>query len=359
MSTKRALISEIFEMLKESEEKYKKIFESSNLAIILVDERGRIIEANPYARRLAGNVIGKNIKSVAGRKWLNAVTKSVNEDAIVEFEDEVSDRYFRVVVTPLHISNRRHALIICDDVTELIFYQRLLKTLLNIERRILFEKDVSKIFEFARMSLIEEMNYEDVLIGEVYGDFVEFFMGYSKSVNYKDAKMKCVEVCIKTKRPVVANTEKSRVCKNCKFKKDERIVFVFPVSGENSKEYIFMILSDREPREAEVDLLLTTMDSLSFKITALRHEKERDEALEAVLENIRIYSEVVDNVRNHITAIKGLVEFREELKKKFGDRIYDIMLERVEKINELLREIDEKWYKLEKLIEKITPSSRE
>lgn len=86
-------------------------------------------------------------------------------------------------------------------------------------------------------------------------------------------------------------------------------------------------------------------------------EEEKEEALKAVLESIKIYSELVDQIRNYITVIKGLVEYKEDFLRKFGEKFYEIIAERADMIDELLKEIDKDWVELEKLIEKITPPS--
>ncbi len=354
MPTEKALLKEVIELLRESEEKYRRIFENSNLAIILVDKDGTIREANAMAEKIFGKILGKNVRRLSERVF-SAINKSIYEDSLIEFEEKSLNRYLKVLVAPVEIGGKPEAIVICDDITDLVTYQRILKSLLEVERKILLEKDVKKIFEFAEKVLVKNIGYERLLVAEIDKEKLKF--PKITITNYKEIGMKCVEAVLKTGKPVVANTEKSKSCKSCKFAEDKGFVtMVFPVFGGDQK-YMLFILSKREPSDEEVDLLLTTTESISFKIKALKMEKEKEEALKAVLESVRIYSELIDQIRNHITVIKGLVEYKEDLLKKFGEKFYEIIAERAEMTNELLKEIDKDWVELEKLIEKITPPS--
>ncbi len=354
MPTEKALLKEVIELLRESEEKYRRIFENSNLAIILVDRSGTVREANSKAEEIFGKLMGKNIRRVSERMF-SAVNRSIYEDSLVEFEEKILDKYLKVLVAPVEIGGKTEALIICDDVTELLTYQKFLRALLEVERRVLLERNVDKIFEFAEKLLIKNIGYEKFIVAKLSKEKLK--MPDGDVVDYREVGMKCVSTVIETKKPVVANTERSKVCKSCKFEEDKGMVtMLFPIfAGEEN--YLMFILSKREPSSEEVDLLLTTTESIAFKIKALRVEEEREEALKAVLESMRIYSELIDQVRNHITVIKGLVEYKDDLLKKFGDKFYEIIAERAEMTNELLKEIDKDWAELEKLIEKITPPS--
>ncbi|ADC65871.1 putative PAS/PAC sensor protein [Ferroglobus placidus DSM 10642] len=354
MPTEKALLKEVIELLRESEEKYRRIFENSNLAIILADKDGTIKEANAKAERIFGKVMGKNIRRLSERMF-SAVNRSIYEDSLIEFEERILNRFLKVLVAPVEIGGRAEAIVICDDITDLVTYQRLLKALLEVERKILLERDLNEIFEFAENVLVSSIGYEKVLVGELIKEKIKFV---DLTVDdYQKLGMKCVETALKTKKPVVANTEKSKACKNCMFADDKGLVtMVFPIFG-GDKNYLLFIFSKREPTSEEVDLLLTTSESISFKIKALKMEEEKEEALKAVLESIKIYSELVDQIRNYITVIKGLVEYKEDFLRKFGEKFYEIIAERADMIDELLKEIDKDWVELEKLIEKITPPS--
>lgn len=210
MPTEKALLKEVIELLRESEEKYRRIFENSNLAIILADKDGTIKEANAKAERIFGKVMGKNIRRLSERMF-SAVNRSIYEDSLIEFEERILNRFLKVLVAPVEIGGRAEAIVICDDITDLVTYQRLLKALLEVERKILLERDLNEIFEFAENVLVSSIGYEKVLVGELIKEKIKFV---DLTVDdYQKLGMKCVETALKTKNRLLPIRRRAKLVK--------------------------------------------------------------------------------------------------------------------------------------------------
>jgi PAS domain S-box-containing protein len=115
------------EKLKESEHKYRLLFESSLDCIAQIDRDGRFLAANPAAARSLGvpleELIGKTFFEVmpqeVAQRRLENVRKVLNEWQPQIFEDERAGRYFHHIDIPVKISEQKEAVqVITRDITE-------------------------------------------------------------------------------------------------------------------------------------------------------------------------------------------------------------------------------------------------
>jgi len=115
------------EMLKQSEEKYRRLFESSPDLIIETDEKGYILAVNPIMAKNLGassdTLIGRNIFNILPRDnseerakiARNALEKMKN----LECDDEWAGRYFHNIYVPvIHPDGKRTIQLIARDITD-------------------------------------------------------------------------------------------------------------------------------------------------------------------------------------------------------------------------------------------------
>jgi PAS domain S-box-containing protein len=115
------------ERLKESEEKYRLLFETSPDCITQLDREGRYLAANPATSESLGvkleELIGKTVfevmpREIAQHRFEN-IRKVFDEWRPQIFEDERGGRYFHHVVIPLKTSDQREVVqVITRDITE-------------------------------------------------------------------------------------------------------------------------------------------------------------------------------------------------------------------------------------------------
>jgi two-component system, NtrC family, sensor kinase len=115
------------ERLRESEGKYRLLFETSPDCITQLDREGRHLAANPATSESLGvplkELIGKTVfevmpRDIAQRRFEN-IRKVMDEWRPQIFEDERAGRYFHHTVIPLKTSDQREAVqVITRDITE-------------------------------------------------------------------------------------------------------------------------------------------------------------------------------------------------------------------------------------------------
>jgi PAS domain S-box-containing protein len=115
------------ERLKESEQKYRLLFETSLDYIVQMDREGRYLAANPATAKSLGvpldELVGKTIFEVqpqeVAQRRLEMVRKALDEWQPQIFEDERAGRYFNHIYIPTKISDQKEAVqMIARDITE-------------------------------------------------------------------------------------------------------------------------------------------------------------------------------------------------------------------------------------------------
>ncbi len=164
--------------LKESEEKFRKIFENTPNLIAIVNKDGVFIEANPsMIKSLGVNPIGKTFydvlpKEVAERR-MEYVRKALKENKTITFQDTRDGRYFINNMIPIELPEGKHCLIIAKDMTELMRLNRLLNAINNINKLMIHQKDKQKLLEKACKELASLEDYFIVTICLVEDDGIK------------------------------------------------------------------------------------------------------------------------------------------------------------------------------------------
>ena len=115
------------EKLKESEQKYRLLFETSPDCIAQLDREGRHLAANPAVVKSLGvplgKLIGKTVLEVApqevGQRRLEMVKKALDEWQPQILEDERAGRYFHHMIIPTKTSEQKEVVqVITRDITD-------------------------------------------------------------------------------------------------------------------------------------------------------------------------------------------------------------------------------------------------
>jgi len=173
------------EKLKESEHKYRLLFETSLDYIVQMDREGRYIAANPATARSLGvpleEMIGKTIFEVQPQKVaqyrLGMVRKALDEWRPQIFEDERAGRYFHHIYIPTKISEQREVVqMIARDITDRRKMEEALRqseeryrTILEEMEDAYFEVDLGGHFTFVNSSTCRQLGYsKEELMGMSY-----------------------------------------------------------------------------------------------------------------------------------------------------------------------------------------------
>jgi PAS domain S-box-containing protein len=279
---------ELEEKLRESEEKYRKIFENSPVSIALANENGVFIEANPaMVKSIGADPAGKNFyeifsKEVAERRHEN-LRKAIERNELVVINDEREGRNFINYYVPLELGGRGHCLIISQEITELLRLNKLLKLMVEANEAVARIRDREKLVR---------------RIEEILSD-------YSAKVS------------------------------------DEPGEFCFKLSY-GGREYGYLCV--RVEREEEKRLIQSLAENLAFALKAIEDEKRRKELYERLFENIRTLAYLADGIRNPLAAIRA---YSETLVN--DEVVREKIISQVERIVEIMRKLDVSWGESEKL----------
>jgi PAS domain S-box-containing protein len=176
------------EKLKESEQKYRLLFETSLDCIAQIDREGRILAANPAAARSLGvpleELIGKTFFEVMPQEVaqlrLENVRKVLDEWQPQIFEDERAGRYFHHIDIPTKTSDQKEAVqVITRDITERKKMEEVLRqseeryrTTLEEMEDSYFEVDLGGHLTFVNNSVCRNLGYSrEELIGMSHKGF--------------------------------------------------------------------------------------------------------------------------------------------------------------------------------------------
>jgi len=277
------------EKLRESEEKYRKIFEHSPTPIALVNEISVFIEANPaMAKSIGKDPIGKSHyelfpKEVAERRGEN-IRKVIEKNEPIVFQDERDGRHFINYYIPIELEGRRLCLVISQEITELLRLNKLLREIIEVNKAMARARD-------------------------------------------RDELIKKVEEILSEYSAKIADLPQE----SC---------FSISHDGRNYG-YLCVKYSGEEERV----LLETLAKDIAFALKAIEDEKERERLLSRLIENVKTFAFLVDRIRNPLAVISGLAETLIEKEEVRGK-----ILQQVERIVEIVEKLDVSWKETEKFI---------
>jgi PAS domain S-box-containing protein len=174
--------------LRESEERYRLIFETSLDCITQVDGEGRYLAANPATAESLGlpveELVGKSVfevmpPEVAQGRFEN-MKKALNEWQPQIFEDERAERFFHHIIIPIKTSDGNEAVqVITRDITErkqateaLRQSEERYRTILEEMEDAYFETDLGGGLTYVNNATCRSLGYsEEELIGMSYKGF--------------------------------------------------------------------------------------------------------------------------------------------------------------------------------------------
>lgn len=142
--------------LKITEEKYKNLFNTIPDSIILISDKGNIIEINDSAvknwNQQKNEIIGKNICSIdkknGNNERLKILKRAVSSNKIEEFEHNYGNKYFQYIFVPTKTFDEENIVLVIErDITEKK----------NAENKI---KEANKIIKSANEMLKEKVEEE-------------------------------------------------------------------------------------------------------------------------------------------------------------------------------------------------------
>ncbi|MCS7143723.1 MAG: PAS domain S-box protein [Archaeoglobaceae archaeon] len=274
--------------LKESEERYRKIFENSPSLIALVDKSGIFIEANQaMVESIGENPVGKShydlfSKEVAERR-INNMKKAIEEDKIISFQDEREGGFFFNQYIPIELEGKKHCLIIAQEITELLRLNNLLRGIALIGETLAIVRDREKLKESVEKILSD----------------------YSAKISEKPEGI------------------------------------YFPITyGEKNYGYLCVKSAGEEERR----LLKTLADDLALVFKSIEDEERKQELYERLSENIRTIAYLIDGIRNPLAVMLAYVEMLIE-DEKAKERVF----QQIDRILRIMRELDVSWIRSEEL----------
>ncbi|RLI74935.1 hypothetical protein DRO97_04615 [Archaeoglobales archaeon] len=353
-------ITEKIEMerkIKESEEKFRKIFESSPVLIAIVNREGIFIEANPaMIESLGTNPIGKPLYDVLPRhvayRRMSFIKRVFDQNRPLTFKDKRNGRHFVNNLIPIELLNGRHCLIIAKEISELVRVNMLLNAINKINEAIVYEKDKQKILEKACEELAKLEGYSIVTICTIESGDVVPVAAYGERRNLLERQKECevIREVIKRKEIVMKN----EACMECERKDEFKQVLSLPmVVDEEVKGVITHYLTThRDLSGEEIELLKALANDIAFAIKAIELDELKRKAYEQIEKNIEQFAILVDHIRNPLATMHAIAETQMDAK------IANKTIEQIRRILDVVERLDRGWLESEKIKEFLRRYSR-
>jgi PAS domain S-box-containing protein len=335
---------EMEKMLAESEEKFRKIFETSPSLVAVIAEDGTFIEANPAMIKSIGiNPVGKNLKEVfppdVAEKRLKKIKEVISKNERIDFEDSKGGRYFSSTFLPITLKGKKHCLVLARDITQYLKLNRLLGAINKVNKLMVYEKDRDSLLEKACEVLSNLTDYHAFIVllendetGKISG----------KGICTSSKTLPCFsEVIVDAK--VIRGEEGRRICPY------HREYFlsctIVPMRDGNVRGFVVVQSKESHPEKEEIEMIKTLADDLAFAIKAIELDESRKKAYKQIEKNIEQFAILVDQIRNPLAIIAGLAEIKasEELRREIAKQ--------VEKIERLIKKLDTGWLESERVKE--------
>lgn len=366
--TKRVVVSliditqrkDLEKKLRESEERYKAIFEKSPLGIVLSSVDMTILDCNDAVLKM----VGMRKEDVIGRKWteLNIFDPDKLAELMREFYRRLSGefkeldleikvdgdvRYLRVFPVLLKKEGIPYAFVnILEDITDKKIAEIQLKDALeriqilrSIDLGIIEGKSIRDLLSDLVKALKQKVGC-DILAIRVLGD-----NGFT--VSYPEIGESMVKSVDAEKEVVVNLLEKDSLSEfEVELLKAGMVRYaIIPLVARGDKLGVILAAS-RESKEKDVEFLRMIAGQLAIAVhEALLFEAKR-KAYEQIEQNIEQFAILVDHIRNPLAAAQGFVEIyvdNEEAKTKIKKQL--------DRIVELVEQLEKGWVKSEAISE--------
>ncbi len=334
------------EKLRESEEKFRKIFENTPNIVAIIDPKGRFIEANPsMIKSLGVNPIGKTISDVLpeeiAKRRFGYFKRALKENKAITFQDTRNKKHFINTVIPIELGGKKHLLLIARDVSELVRLNRLLRAMNSINKLIAHIRDKQTLLKRVCELLSSLKEYLAVTINLFEGGELRPVAAAGASQEFLNKLKNCKLLKEFTRSEIVICDKK---CPECEIKDEIKQAFALPMISEGKIMGVITVHSTSETiSDEEIDLLQTFAKDLAFAIKSIELEKLKEKAYQQIEHNIEQFATLIDRIRNPLAAIQALAELN--LDEKTAKKI----IEQIERINEVIKELDKGWMESEKI----------
>ncbi len=337
--------------LRESEEKLRKIFESTPGLIAILDENGTFTEANTaMVKSLGVDPVGKNLYDVlpeeVAKKRMEYLRRVLREDKAMSFEDSKDDREFHNTFLPIRLRGKSYCMVIGSDITEIKRMNRFLKTINEINKLIVYEKDAKTLLDKACRLLSSLKEHYSVWIGLKKNKDVEIvsYHGEPRLCPEKLRELECIRLAEKRGAVKLTPEERRYICPH--YSGDALHCFVIPMVVEDSIIGFVTIhlLKDLPEEERLFELLETLANDIAFALKTIELDEAKKKAYSQIEKNIEEFAILVDHIRNPLSAIAGITELKVD-----NDEIRKVIFDAVEKIDDVVRRLDKGWIDSEKV----------
>ena len=336
--------------LAESEERFRTLAEKSVAGVYIVQD-GVFRYVNP---RIA-EVIGVSVNEIIGRSPLDFVypedRELVRENIEKRLRGEVDSVHYSLRVVTMSgevrvvevfgsratIGGKPAIVGTLIDITETLRLNKLLRVVNNVNKLIAREKDRKKLLDGVAKELASFEDYDGIYIGLMEnGKFVP-----AARVNTTIGELSIDDLAevMKKKEMLVLDGEK--------YPFFEGYAIAAPMVYEETVKGILLIFAkNRTLDEEEFNLIQTLASDLAFALAATELEEQKRGAYEQLSENILQFAALIDEIRNPLAVLTGLVELKvedEELLREIMEQIY--------KIDKVCDKLEKGWVETEKVRE--------
>jgi PAS domain S-box-containing protein len=326
--------------LRESEEKFRSIYEYTTSLVAILDEKGIFMDSNPSMNKSLGfSPLNKSLFEVypeeIARMKQDFLEKVIEEEELQIFEDTVDDRIYINTYIPFRVGGKKACLIIATNRTEIVQLNRLLRAIIKINQLIIHERDKFLLLKKACDELAKLQGYRVWIALRKNSDFME--AGKSHEVPT------CIKRDFECVRMVFEKGEILGGVEDCPYIQSEEKCYIFPMKFKKEIIGAGVIHSSRIISHQEQESLQTMFCDLAFAIEAIELERQKKIAYKQIEKNIELFAILVDAIRNPISVISGITEL------ELGDRgdISEILLGEVKKIQFVIERLDRGWLESE------------
>jgi|GEM_PF-1679490 PAS domain S-box-containing protein len=371
-------ITERKKMIEELQ-KYERFYKNAQDLFFIIGRDGKFISVNPKFPELLGydgdEIIGRTSRKLIHpdevelvREFFNRALKgetvrsefrAVTKDGRVLWFDLVEWPVFKdgevVEVEGIvrEITERRRM------EEEIIKVNRLLRTINNINKLMVHERDKNVLLQKACEELTSLEEYYSAWIGLIDNktivpiamakaeiDISKLTIDLAKTPPYD-----CVRLAVENKVIEVRDPSEHEVCRICPLHSFHRVCMVVPMIVDGEVIGVVVIYSKgKQPLDKEIELLQTLANDLAFAIKSVEIEEQKRVAYEQIEKNIEQFAILVDRIRNPLSVIIGYTELKEEMKEKMDDdRIFEIIAHNAKEIERIVQQLDKGWIESEKI----------
>ncbi len=297
---------ELEKALIESERKYREIFENSLDAIVVTDLKGNFLEVNKIFEEVMGikreEIIGKNFSEFLSRETAEKIFEKYNK----AFKDKKD--LFGVL---FEFNSPKKGFIYVEGNVKLLWMDGkiigFLTNLRDVTRTVKLEAELERLNEVLRK------------IKEVHEILVR----------------------IEDKNSILQKIPEILADYNAKISKLPECKHSIPIkTAEKDFGYLCINL---ELNDEELGFFRSLAETMALAFNSIENREIKDKTLKKLSENILHIAEILDRIRNPLTAVAGYLEFISE------DSFRKKAFEQIERINSYLKQLDLDWINSEKI----------